>query len=105
MSVSLIDERKTDETREIETLLQPHFAHVHCYRYNSAILRLCIIDEQFRPLSQVQRHERIEPYLQQLPPDVQDELIFILLLAPGEAHDIRYAQRYLEFMDPSPSIL
>ncbi|HUQ71294.1 MAG TPA: hypothetical protein VM165_17330 [Planctomycetaceae bacterium] len=105
MSTSLIDDRKTDESREIEALLKPHFAYVNCYRYNSAIVRLCVVDEQFRPMSQVQRHERIEPFLQQLSPDIQDELIYILLLAPGEAHDVRYSQRYLEFMDPSPSIL
>lgn len=105
MSVSTVEDRKTDETRAVEELLRPHFAHVDCYRYNAAILRLCVIDDRFKPLSQVQRHELIEPLLQQLPQDVQDELIFVLLLAPGEAHDVRYSLRYLEFMDPSPSRL
>ncbi len=105
MSVSTIEDRKTDESRSVEELLRPHFSHVDCYRYSPFMLRLCVVDEQFRPLSQVQRHELVEPLLQQLSADIQDELIFILLLAPGEAHDVRYSRRYLEFVDPSPAVV
>jgi len=105
MSLSILEDRKTDQTRAVEALLQPEFESVDCYRYSPYVIRLCIVDEKFRQLSQVQRHELVEPWLQRLPQDVQDDLIFVLLLAPGEAHDLRYSQRYLEFMDPSPSFL
>jgi hypothetical protein len=105
MNASTIASLKTGETRAVEAAFQPHFEHVDCYRHSPYILRLCVIDEQLRPLSQVQRHELVEPLLQSLPQNVQDDLLFVLLLAPGEANEIRYAQRYLEFVDPTPPLL
>lgn len=103
MNQATLDEKKTEDSRDVEALLRPHFDRVECDRYNWAALRLCIFEERFRPLSQVQRHELVEPYLQQLPESLQEDLIFMLLLAAGEENDVRYRQRYLEFIDPSPS--
>ncbi len=97
---------KTPQTVQVEATLKPQFGEqVYCYRHNSVSLRLLIVDEAFRPLSQVERFNLIEPVLQQLPQEVQDDLTFVLLLAPGEERELRYGLRYQEFVDETTSRL
>jgi stress-induced morphogen len=102
MDAAVIEQKKTDESRLVESELGRQFAQVECYRYNDYSLRLRIIDEQFRGLSQVQRGELVDPWLHKLPESIQEDLVFVLLLSPDETTQPRYATQNLEFTDPSP---
>lgn len=105
MTVATLDSRKTDESRFVEALLDSHFQKVDCYRYNAGSLRLCVFDEQFRGRSEADRQALVEPLLKTLPEATQDDLYFILLLAPGEENQLKNSLLYQEFIDPTPSRL
>ena len=60
------------------------FADVEAYRFSFASLRLRIRDNRFRGLSRVARMRLVEPVIDQLPQEIQEELIFVLPIAPGE---------------------
>jgi hypothetical protein len=95
---------QTDETRGVETRLREHFDEVDAYRYNSASIRVRVIDERFRGLTFEQRDDLVEPVLDELAPDTQAEIMTLVLLAPGE--DSPSAQiMNLEFEHPSRSLL
>lgn len=94
---------KTDETRDIEKRLNGKYSLVECYRHHSASIRLLVIDPQFKNMNQVERFHLVEKQLLDLPQDLRDDINFQLLLAPGEEHDFRYAMRYQEFVDETPS--
>jgi hypothetical protein len=105
MTVETLDNRKTDESRSVEVLLESHFQKVDCYRYNAGSLRLCVFDERFRGRSEADRQALVEQLLKTLPESTQDDLFFILLLAPGEERDPKNSLLYQEFIDPTPSRL
>src|SRR5581483_6131969 len=97
--------KTTKETQAVERTFRQHFAEAYCYRHDSVTLRLLVIDPTFADLDQVQRFKCIEPFLKELPQNIQDDLYFILLLAPGEENTLRYGLRYQEFIDETPSDL
>lgn len=97
--------RNTSETEEVEKKLGEHFAKVEAYRFNSVSLRIRIIDEMFRGLSKVDRAEKVEPILDQLPESIQQDIVFLLLMAPGEESDVAYSLMNHEFDSPRPSQL
>lgn len=61
--------KRTDETRKVEeTLKQGGFDQVDAYRYNSASIRVRVIDQKFEGKSLNERDEMIEPFLDRLHP-------------------------------------
>jgi hypothetical protein len=103
MTTATLESRKTDDSRLVESLAQQHFPTAECYRYNSGSLRLRIIDERFRSRSEAERQALVEPILKQLPESAQEDLFFVLLLAPGEEASPKNVLLNQEFTDPTPS--
>lgn len=93
---------QTPETKEIEDLVRPQFPDVLAYRYNSASIRIRIIDERFRGMSRVERDRIVDPLLETLPEETQADITILLLLAPEETDA---SLMNLEFEHPAPSRL
>ena len=107
MSVEICNQNKkiTKESKQVEELLGAHFAKVDAYRFNSISIRIRITDDKFRGLSKVDRTQMVEPFLDQLPESIQQDLVFLLLMAPGEESEFAYSLMNLEFDSPRPSQL
>jgi stress-induced morphogen len=107
MAIDIANQNKkiTPETVEAEQKLGAHFAKVDAYRFNSVSLRIRIIDEKFRGLSKVDRAEMVEPILDQLPESIQQDIVFLLLMAPGEESEFSYSLMNHEFDNPRRSQL
>ncbi len=111
------EEKQTEETRAVaEALRDAGFKRADAYRYNSASIRVRVIDSRFEGLPVEKRHDLVEPTLEKLPIETQGDIMSLYTFAPGEIHDptrigkqIPSAwKQYLlnaEFEDPSPSIL
>lgn len=103
--------KRTDETRRIEDLLRKAgFKQVDAYRYNSASIRLRIIDPQFEGLSREERDAIVEPHIEQsLPESTLGDITTLFTFAPSEIQDAsKNLKEFLlntEFEDPSPSML
>lgn len=102
--------KRTDETREVERVLQTAgFEKVDAYRYNSASIRVRVIDSRFEGLSAEKRESMVEPFLDQLPERTQADIMSLLTFAPSELSqtpkNLRQVMLNLEFEDPSPSML
>lgn len=101
--------KRTSETRMVEDLLRDHFERVDCYRYNSASIRIRVVDSRFEGLSREQRDTMVEEYLDTLPPETQRDIVSLFTFAPSELD--RSPTKYREFLlnaefdDPSPSVL
>ena len=60
--------KRTDETRKVEEVLRNEgFEQVDAYRYNSASIRVRVVDPRFEELPADERDAMVEPYLDQLP--------------------------------------
>ncbi len=79
--------QRTDETRAIEQLLRRRFVGVEAYRYNSASIRVRVIDEQFRGKSEVEREQLVLPLIHELPEETRDDITMLLMLTDGENAD------------------
>ena len=101
--------KRTDETRMVEASLRDHFQQVHCYRYNSASLRIRVIDSRFEGKSREQRDTLVERYLDRLPEETQRDIVTLFTFAPSDLmQSPTTLKEYLqntEFDDPSPSLL
>lgn len=102
--------KRTDETRQVEDLLRKAgFEKVDAYRYNSASIRLRVIDSRFERLSAERRDAMVEPHLDRLPEQTQADIISLYTFAPSELHESPKTMREFmlnaEFDDPSPSML
>jgi hypothetical protein len=109
-SASTWQEKRSDETRTVEDLLRASgFSRVDAYRYNSASIRVRVIDPRFEGLSVEKRDALIEPHLEQLPDRTQADITNLYSFAPSELEQTPASFRpYLmntEFEDPSPSML
>ena len=79
------ERKRTPETRDVENLLRSRgFEHVDAYRYNSASIRLRVIDPEFEGLPIEKRDALVEPHLKELPERTQGDIVFLLTLAPSE---------------------
>jgi hypothetical protein len=101
---------QTDETRMVERALRDAgFNGADAYRYNSASIRVRVIDERFEGLKPEKRDELVEPILDKLPEQTQADIITLLTFAPSELQPKpTFSREYLmnlEFDDPSPSTL
>ena len=102
--------KRTDETRHIEDALRrAGFEKADAYRYNSASIRVRLIDSRFEGLSPAQRDAMVEPHLEQLPESTQADIMNLFTFAPSELQQTQKTCREFllntEFEDPSPSIL
>jgi hypothetical protein len=100
---------RTDETHKIERVLGDEFAKVEAYRYNSASIRVRVIDDRFVGKSKIERQRMVDPILETLPEDTQCDIMLCLTLTNDEINDYGMGNPYslanLEFDDPSPSSL
>ena len=101
--------RRTKETRMVEDFLKQHFQQVDSYRYNSASIRLRVVDPRFEGLSREERDTLVEPYLDQLPRETQNDIITLLTFAPSDLERTPATFKEFtinaEFDDPSPSMI
>ena len=102
--------KRTDETRQVEEVLRKAgFNRVDAYRYNSASIRLRVIDPRFEGLSPEKRDAMVEPYLERLPERTQADIMTLFTFAPSELHQspktFREFLKNTEFDNPSPSML
>ncbi len=102
--------KRTTETRGVEdTLRRAGFAQADAYRYNSASIRVRVIDPRFEGLTGEQRDALVELHLAKLPERTQADIISLFTFAPSELDQSSKTLRQLllntEFDDPSPSIL
>ena len=101
--------KRTSETRMVEDLLGQHFKQADCYRYNSASIRVRVIDPGFEGMPREKRDAMVEPYLDQLPPETQRDIVTLFTFAPSdlERTPTTFKEYMLntEFDDPSPSLL
>lgn len=109
-SASAWQEKRSDETCMVETVLRAAgFSRVDAYRYNSASIRVRVIDPRFEGLSVEKRDALIEPHLEQLPERTQADIMSLYSFAPSELeHTPGCSGPYrinAEFEDPSPSVL
>ena len=103
------EQKRTPETRSIEELLGRHFKQVDAYRYNSASIRVRVIDPKFEGMSREQRDALVEQQVDKLPPDTQSDIVTLMTFAPSELEQSRGKLREytlnIEFEEPSPSTL
>ena len=102
--------KRTDESCLVEEVLRKAgFGQVDAYRYNSASIRVRVIDPRFDGLSAEARDAQVEPHLDTLPERTQADIITLLTFAPSELEERSKALRArllnLEFEEPSPSEL
>jgi stress-induced morphogen len=97
---------RTDETRMIEELLRKTFPQADAYRYNSASIRVRVVDPRFKGKSTERRHAMVESLLEQLPRETQAEIMNLVTLYPDETEGSFEALALNEeFEEPSPSRL
>jgi len=102
--------KRTDETRMVERLLRDAgFETVDAYRYNSASIRVRVIDNRFEGMPTEKRDAMVEPYLEKLPERTQADIMNLFTFAPSELQQTPKTFREFlmntEFEDPSPSML
>lgn len=109
-SASRWEAKRTDETRRVEDLLRrAGFEAVDAYRYNSASIRVRVIDPRFQGLPPEERDALVEPYLEQLPERTQADIMNLFTFAPSDLlqtpKTVREYLQNTEFEDPTPSLL
>jgi stress-induced morphogen len=101
--------KRTVETRKVEDLLRQHFNQADSYRYNSATIRVRVIDPHFEGLSREKRDEMVEHYLDTLPAETQRDIVTLLTFAPSELQrtptTFRESMLNAEFDDAGPNVL
>ena len=97
---------RTDDSRLVENMLRKEFPRTDAYRYNSASIRVRVIDPRFKGKSIEERDAMIEPLLNQLPEPIQADIMNLLALDPDETSgSFKKDLANEEFEDPSPSLL
>jgi hypothetical protein len=104
------ESKRTDETRKVEEALKAGgFQHVDAYRYNSATIRVRVIDPRFRDQDIAERDAMVEEHLKKLPERTQADIVTLLTFSPEELSDphvsLRSCLLNAEFENPSPSSL
>lgn len=93
---------RTAETRKIEErLCAAGFAQVDAYRFNSASIRIRVIDPQFEDKRGSRRQDMVFPVIDTLPKRTREDILLLLTLAPSEVGRVnRQATINLEFEHP-----
>jgi stress-induced morphogen len=98
---------KDDYSEQILSLLRQTYlpshprAQVRAYRYNSASVRVRIIDPDFAGKDTAEREDMVWPILESLPGRILEDISVLLLLPPEEKDSSLLS---LEFDDPSRPI-
>ena len=98
--------KETPETGRIVDLLRPTFPNhppdypPAAYRYNSASIRVRVVDEAFRGKSRPERDKMVATLLEQLPEETYSDVMILLLLTPEEVDG---SLMNMEFENPAPS--
>jgi hypothetical protein len=96
---------RTDETRMIEDTLAKKFPNVSAYRFNSASIRVRVVDDRFEGKSIEEREAMVLPLIERLPEETQADIMILLTLAPSETRSYQEkALVNLEFENPSRSM-
>ena len=104
----LKDSQTTDpDVLAILNVLESHKAlhprsKIDAYRYNSASIRIRVVDSDFQKMDRSIRHDQIWGLLGRLPEDIQSQITLLLLLTPRA---VKTSLANLEFEDPMPSRL
>lgn len=96
------NKRTNQRTRRIQSVLEREFDNVEVYQYNSASVRVRVIDERFRGKSNVDREELVAPLLAELSDADEGYITVLLLIAPEETES---SMMNAEFEHPTPSRL
>src|SRR5271157_3388517 len=100
------EEKKTKGTRKIESLFRTEFPQTDAYRFNSASIRVRVIDDRFEGKSIAEREAMVLPLLKKLPKKTRDDVLLLLTLAPSEQRTFNsQTLMNLEFEQPLPSRL
>ncbi len=97
-------QRTDSAVAEVKAALETGYGRTHpkakidVYRYNSASIRIRIIDPEFAGHDRVDRQERVWPLIEALPEDVRSDISVLLLITPKETKE-SFMNR--EFDDPS----
>ena len=95
--------KRDEDSKHVEKVLREEFPQTDAYRYNSASIRVRVIDPRFVGKTAEERDSLVEPYIHRLPESLQADIMFLLTLAPGEAEStLRGDSLNLEFEDPIP---
>ncbi|MGB7157471.1 MAG: hypothetical protein WBD40_05360 [Tepidisphaeraceae bacterium] len=102
--------KRTMETRRVEDALRnAGFDSVDAYRYNSASIRVRVIDPRFEGLGPADRDALVEPVLEQLEERTQADIVNLFTFAPSELRQTPKTHKQfllnMEFENPSPSML
>ena len=76
--------KRTEETLMVEARLKEHFERVDSFRYNSASIRVRVIDSHFEAMKREQRDTMVERYLDELPPETQQDIVTLFTFTPSE---------------------
>lgn len=94
------------DSRQVENVLRDEFPATDAYRYNSASIRVRVIDGRFKGRSADKRDAMVERLINTLPERLQADIMNLLTLYPGEIDESLTARlANEEFDDPSPSRL
>jgi len=109
-SAPVWEDKRTEETRRVEDFLRnAGFQQANAYRYNLASIRVRVIDSRFEGLSIEKRDAIVEPFLDQLPEETQQDIISLFTFAPSEIilnkKPTREFMLNMEFDEPSLSML
>jgi hypothetical protein len=103
------ESKRTEETRAIKDLLRKSFEQADSYRYNSASIRIRVIDKRFEGMPREKRDALVEEQIDELPPETQRDIVTLFTFAPSELYGVPKTFREFmlntEFDDPSPSML
>ncbi len=100
------EEKKTAETRKVEEIFRTEFPQTDAYRFNSASIRVRVIDDRFEGKSIDEREAMVMPLFKKLPKKTRDDVLLLLKLDPDELGKIgRETLMNHEFEYPIPSHL
>lgn len=100
------EKMRTAAFKHVENVLREKFEQVDAYRYNTASIRVRVIDSRFEGKSFDKRIRMTEPFIAKLPAEIQGDIMNVVALSPDQASEsLRAGVANLEFEEPSPSIL
>jgi stress-induced morphogen len=81
----MVEQRNEDEAaRAIKRKLLEQFARVDAYRYNSASIRVRVVDPSFAGMSRSDREKLVFARINELPEGIQSDITMLVLLEPDE---------------------
>lgn len=97
--------KRNTASRLVEDALKAAgFDQADAYRYNSASIRVRVVDSRFEGVSEEKRDALVERELKKLPDAIQADIVNLLVFAPSDLEDpLNLLNR--EFDDPKPSRL